>query len=133
MFDLNEGKVILIRSKFLPIVDAKLAVYKKFKKLTKLKKFKKFKGKQKIFLQHIYDEIDEVAKFIAYQKLSSYCGFINSTIKALTVDLHTIINESSEKSWTPEKVRQLCFDVFQKTKCETVGYLSTLRYKLCIW
>lgn len=120
MFDLNEGKVILIRSKFLPIVEAKLAVYKQFK------------GKQKIFLQHIYDEIDEVAKFIAYQKLSAHCDFINSTIKALT-DLPTIINESSERPLTPEKVKQLWFDDFEKTRCETVGSLSTLRYKLCIW
>lgn len=45
MFDLNEGKVILIWSKFFLIVEVKFVVYKKFKKIIKFKKFKKFRGK----------------------------------------------------------------------------------------
>lgn len=85
--------------------------------------------KRKIFLQHVYEEFDEIPKVIADQRLSAYFGFIKSMIYTLTVDLDSIISESLEKPLTPEKMKQFCVEIFKRAKDRTVGYLSTLRYK----
>lgn len=88
--------------------------------------------KRNIFLQHVYEEFDEIPKVIADQRLSAYCGFIKSMVYTLTLDLDTIIGESLEKPLIPEKIRQFCVEIFKRTEDKTVGYFSTLRYKWCI-
>lgn len=88
--------------------------------------------KGKIFLQHVYDEIDEVATVIADQRLSAYCSFIKSTIDIVTTDLDAIFSKSVDKPLAPEEIRQLCIEVFKRTEDESVGFSSTLRYRLCV-
>ncbi|XP_065938350.1 uncharacterized protein [Magallana gigas] len=114
-FNVNEEyltRVILIKSKSLPVVDAKLLVYKKYKHVI---------NRRKIVLQHEYEEFDDVAKCIAYQILSSFCTFVESVINAFTMDLHTIISDYPVESLTVEKIKRLCKEVFERIEDETIG------------
>ncbi|XP_052695493.1 uncharacterized protein LOC128173851 isoform X6 [Crassostrea angulata] len=107
-------RVILIKSKSLPVVDAKLTVYKKYKHLI---------DKQKIILQHEYEEFDDVAKFIAYQMISLYCTFVESVINAFTMDLPKMISDCPVELLTVGKIKQLCLEVFETIEDKDV--LST--------
>lgn len=120
-FNVNEEyltRVILIKSKSLPVVDAKLLVYKKYKHVI---------NRRKIVLQHEYEEFDDVAKRIAYQILSSFCTFVESVINAFTMDLHTIISDYPVESLTVEKIKRLCEEVFERIKDETIGAFESKR------
>lgn len=98
-------RVILIKSKAIRVVDAKLIVYKKYKHVI---------NKRNIFLQHEYEDNDDVAKFIAYQMLSSFCSFLESVIIAFTMDLPQIISDYPVKCFTPENIKQTCLEVFER-------------------
>lgn len=104
-------RVILVESKSLPVVDAKLLVYKKYKHVI---------NRRKIVLQHEYEEFDDVAKCIAFQLLSSFCTFVESVINAFTMDLHTIISDYPVESLTVEKIKRLCEEVFERIQDETI-------------
>lgn len=119
-FNVNEEyltRVILIKSKSLPVVDAKLLVYKKYKHVI---------NRRKIVLQHEYEEFDDVAKCIA---ISSFCTFVESVINAFTMDLHTVFFDYHIESLTVEKIKGLCEEVFKRIEDETVGIFESKRYK----
>lgn len=101
----NLTKVILIKSKSLPVVHAKLMVYKKYKHVI---------NKQKNILQHEYEYFDDVAKFIAYQMLSSYCTFVESVIIALTIDLRKTISDYPAEMLTVEKIKEVFYKIGDK-------------------
>lgn len=103
----NPTKIILITSKYLPIVKAKLIVYKKYKHTI---------NERKIFLQHEYDEFDEVAKMVAYQKLMAFCTSVESVIKAFSVDLYKIITEYVGKPLRANKIKKMCLKALRKSK-----------------
>lgn len=111
-------RVILITSKSLPVVDAKLLVYKKYKHVI---------NRRKIILQHEYEDFDDVAKCIAYQILSSFCTFVESVINAFTMDLHTIISDYPVESLTVEKIKGLCEEVFERIEDETIQSFESKR------
>lgn len=122
-FNVNEDyltRVILIKSKSLPVVDAKLVVYKKYKHVI---------NRRNIILLHEYEEFDDVAKCIAYQIISSFCTFVESVINAFTMDLHTIISDYPIESLTVEKIKGLCEEVFERIEDKTVGRFESKRYK----
>lgn len=122
MFHLYEDdlpKIILIRSKSISIVEAKLAVYKKYKNVIK---------KGNFFLQHVDDEFDEIAKFVANERLSSFCVFVESLINTFTIDLLTVFSKPYDNSLTPEKVGQMCLQVFNRTKHETFASVEIIVY-----
>lgn len=111
-------RVILIKSKSLPVVDAKLTVYKKYKHLI---------DKQKIILQHEYEEFDDVAKFIAYRMISLYCTFVESVIIALTVHLPKMISDYPVESLTVGKIKQICLRVFERIEDKDVPSMDINR------
>lgn len=111
-------RVILIKSKSLPVVDAKLTVYKKYKHLI---------DKQKIILQHEYEEFDDVAKCIAYQMISLYCTFVESVINAFTMDLPKMISDCPVESLTVGKIKQICLEVFERIKDKDVPSMDSNR------
>lgn len=120
-FNVNEEyltRVILINSKSLPVVDAKLLVYKKYKHVI---------NRRKILLQHEYEEFDDVAKCVAFQILSSFCTFVESLINAFTMDLQTIISDYPVESLTVEKIKRLCEEVFERIDDETIGTFESKR------
>lgn len=100
-------KVILITSKYLPIVKAKLTVYKKYKHVI---------NERKIFLQHEYEEFDDVAKTVAYQELMAFCSFVESVINAFSVDLYKIITNYKGELLTAHKIRELCLIAFNESQ-----------------
>lgn len=107
----NFTRVILIKGNSLPVVDAKLIVYKKYKAVI---------NKQKIILQHEYEEFDDVAKFIAYQMISLYCTFVESVITAFTMHLPKMISEYPVESLTVGKIEQICLRVFERIEDKDV-------------
>lgn len=104
-------RVIRIRSDSLPVVSTKLIVYKNFKHVINEKGF---------FLQHEYDEIDDLAKLIAYRVILSFCSSIESLINAFTVDLPKSMADYFDKQLTlhkplrADKIRIICSDVLEK-------------------
>lgn len=100
-------KVILITSKSLPIVQAKLTVYKKYKHVI---------NEKKIFLQHEHEEFDDVAKLIAYQKVTEFCSSVESVKNAFSVDLYKIVTDYFGKPLTANKIREMCLEAFNESE-----------------
>lgn len=119
----NFTRVILIKGNSLPVVDAKLIVYKKYEHVI---------NKQKIILQHEYEEFDDVAKFIAYQMISLYCTFVESVITAFTMDLPKMISEYPVESLTVGKIKQICLQVFERIEDKDVPSMDSNRYTAII-
>lgn len=101
----NFTRVILIKGNSLPVVEAKLIVYKKYEHVI---------NKQNIILQHEYEEFDDVAKFIAYKMISLYCTFVESVITAFTMHLPKMISDYLVESLTVGKIKQICLEVFER-------------------
>lgn len=100
------------------MVDAKLSVYKKYKHVI---------NKQKIILQHEYEEFDDVAKFIAYQMISLYCTFVESVITAFTMHLPKMISDYPVESLTVGKIKQICLEVFERIEDRDVLSMNSNR------
>lgn len=99
----NSPRAILIRSKCIPVVEAKLEIYRRYKHCI---------NKGTIFLQHEYEDFDEVAKFSAYEKLSSFCCYVELVVDTFTTDLYTSLKEYYGKKFT----KQICKDVTKHIK-----------------
>lgn len=118
--ELHRTKVILIRSESIPIVEAKRVVYRTYKN---------FIDKKKVFLHHVLENTDELAKFSAYEQLSSFCVFVESLINGLTIELQRIMSELQIKSntyLTSGTIERLCSKVFHTTV--TLGSPTGYRY-----
>lgn len=111
--------VLLIRSDYLPVVSSKLLVYKNFQHLIKEKE---------IFVQHEYDDFDDVAKLIANKLFSSFCSFVESMIHAFTIDLHKIFTDKSDQTLEAKKIKSLCLNVFKRIENIPLGSVNSGRY-----
>eukprot|EP00105_Crassostrea_gigas_P033758 XP_019917906.1 PREDICTED: uncharacterized protein LOC105348325 isoform X4 [Crassostrea gigas] len=114
----NFTRVILIKCNSLPVVDAKLIVYKKYEHVI---------NEQNIILQHEYEEFDDVAKCIAYQMISLYCTFVESVITAFKMDLPKMISEYPVESLTVRKIKQICLQVFERIEDKDVPSMDSNR------
>lgn len=103
----SPAKVILITSKSLPIVKAKLTVYKKYKHVI---------IEKNIFLQHEHEEVDDVAKLIAYQQVMKFCSSVESVKNTFSVDLYKIVTDSLGKPLTANKITHMCFQAFNESE-----------------
>lgn len=112
-------RVILIRSKSLPVVSAKRIVYKNFKQVI---------NEKGIFLQHEYDEIDDVAKLIAYRVILSFCSSVESLVNAFTADLPKSMADYFNESLTAKQIRIICSDVLENTGYKLFGSAKSTRY-----
>lgn len=106
----NTPRVILIRSKCIPVVEAKLEVYRRYRNCI---------NRGEIFLQHEYEDFDELAKFSAYKKLSSFCCYVELVVNTFTTDLQKTLKESHGKKFTSH----LCSNVFKHI--QAIQYKST--------
>lgn len=110
-------KVMLIRSQFLPVIPSKRIVYKSFKHEI---------NEQEIFLQHEYEDFDDVAKLIAFRLLSSFCSSLESIIYSLTTDLHENMSDAFDELLTAEEIKDICWITFVKTACcKPFGHRTT--------
>lgn len=110
-------RVILIKSESIPIVDAKLIVYRTYKH---------FINKRKVFLRHVLEDIDEIAKLSAYERLSSFCVLTETLINSLTIDLQKGISEYKNDSLTAETIAKQCYELFSRT--EALELVKDYRY-----
>lgn len=97
-------KVILINTEFVGVVDAKLKVYKKYKHVI---------DGQDIFLQHVCEDFDEMAKLMAYRKVSYCFDFITGITKVLEAftgqRLQDVIDRSVDVSLALQNIREICY------------------------
>lgn len=81
-------KVILVRSKSISTVEAKLAVYRKHRKNISMKR---------TFIHHEYDDYGEVSKWIAFHKLSSFLNTVMRMTSNIKWDISQKIVQKSLK------------------------------------
>lgn len=113
-------KVILVHSESMQVVDAKLKVYKTFKS---------YLEQTQIFLHHEYEDSDDIAKWIASQKIASLSDYVQSTIDLFSREhLSLVIENALKNSLTQENIRDLCCYVVIKTGYVTVGSVSSESY-----
>lgn len=112
-------RVMLIRSKSLPVVSAKLIVYKNFKHVI---------NEKGVFLQHEYDGIDDVAKLIAYRVILSFCSSVESLVNAFTADLPKSMADYFNEPLTAKQIRIICSDVLENTGYKLFGSAKSTRY-----
>uniref|UniRef100_A0A8W8NLM9 Uncharacterized protein n=1 Tax=Magallana gigas TaxID=29159 RepID=A0A8W8NLM9_MAGGI len=120
----NIARIILIRSDSIPVIEAKLAVYRNYKHLI---------IQRNIWLQHEYEEFDEVAKLIAYERLSSICVSIELLINVFTIGLSRINSEPIGKQSTTEDIKTVCNKTFNIAKDEAVGLVNCNFYQKGEW
>lgn len=120
--DDNCIKVMLISSDSIPVVSAKLLAYKNFKRVI---------NEKEIYLQHEYEDFDDVAKLIAYNIVSSFCLSLDSVINAFTNDLYKIMFDKYDKPLEAMQIKQMCRDVFKRTAytAKLFGSTKAIRYK----
>lgn len=120
--DDNCIKVMLISSDSIPVVSAKLLAYKNFKRVI---------NEKEIYLQHEYEDFDDVAKLIAYNIVSSFCLSLDSVINAFTNDLYKIMFDKYDKPLKAMQIEQMCRDVFKRTAytAKLFGSTKAKRYK----
>lgn len=113
-------KVLLIHSNSMQVADARLKVYETFKSYIE---------PEEIFLHHEYEEIDDIARWIACQKIESTCAFVKSKMESLSkIHLVSVIDVALNDSLTIENIRDLCFKVVIKIKNERVGAAGDAGY-----
>lgn len=93
-------RLILVQSKYLRVIEAKLKVYNEYKDEIE---------SENLLLQHVFDDYDEIAKLCAYKKLSWIFGIVEcSRILFNRKRLPRIINEALDCVLTPEYIRRFC-------------------------
>lgn len=110
--DNHQARVIFITSNYISIVKAKLAVYRKYRDAIK---------DNNIFLHHEFEDIDEVAKFTASERLSSYCDFFESAIHSLKENDY-IENKPKGKSFRTLEIDRRWRDWVDKEVLKMAGY-----------
>lgn len=115
----NITRVILIRSESIHVVEAKLAVYRKYKHLI---------NKRKLILHHVYEDYDEVAKLMAYERLSSLCALVESLVNIFTIGLSEFGREIKGKQ-PSEDIQKFCQEIFNRAKDEAVGLVNCNIYQ----
>lgn len=125
LFDMEEDtrvRVILIRSQSLPVVSSKLYAYKNFKHVI---------HEKGIFLQHEYEDFDDLAKLIAYRLFSLFCSSIESIVNAFKMDLQKIMTDNFDRLMTAKEIKQTCLAVFNETAYKPFGSTGMPRYQVC--
>lgn len=102
------------------VIEAKLQVYRKFEDDI---------NKDNIFLQHILEDYDEIAKRSAHKKFSWFCNIIDLLIKSLTLcDLCKIITKASNQVLTQDFLKTMCKNIFVEYSGENIGTVDSSSY-----
>lgn len=116
----NLTRVLLIKAKSIGVIDAKLIVYGNCKYDV---------DRLDIYLQHIYEDFDEIAKLSAYKKISYYRNFVREMIDTFsTYNLDRVIIKSMERVLTRENIRRVCFEVVVRHDNNYVGTVENTAY-----
>lgn len=116
----NLTRVLLIRSESTGVINAKLNVYEKCKDVV---------DKRDIFLQHIYEDFDEIAKLSACKKISSYEDFVQEMVDTFSTDnLRRVIDLAMNKVLTRANITEVCFEVVVRHDHSYVGTVESEPY-----
>lgn len=116
----NIPNVIVIRSKSMQVIDAKFKVYRTFEMYMEAKQ---------IFLHHEYEDSDDIVRWIASQKIATVRASVQLKMDSFSEDnLADVINSALKNSLTRQNIRDLCCDVYIKTREEDVGSVKSRRY-----
>lgn len=101
-------------------MEAKLEVYKALKDSI---------ISEHMFLHHVFEEYDEIAKLCFHRKLSSFSGKILDLSKNIPIDsLTIIIMEAEEEVFTSRIIRNLCHCVIIRNDRQIVGTANDSSY-----
>lgn len=113
-------RVILIHSKSVQVVDAKLKVYKTFKS---------YMGHGHIFIHHEYEDNDDIARWIACEHIVPSCAYLESVIESISeTHIVSVLDDAFNNSFTRENIRELCYTIFIQTEDETIGAVGSQSY-----
>lgn len=116
----NTEKIMLVLSESVGMIDAKLRVYRKYKDDI---------DANEIFLLHAYENYDEIAKSIAYKKVSLFRKLVRDSINIFSTEsLESVVSKAIEISFTEEHITRLCFEVVIKYKGDDVGSVNSGPY-----
>lgn len=112
-------KVILVHSKSMRVIEAKLKVYREYKTVI---------DSSNLFLQHVYDDVEEISKLSVHNKLTWLSDAVKTFRKNLKY-LNTILKSDMDDIFTEEYLLEPChhelpsrdniFDLKNKTLEET--------------
>lgn len=91
-------KVILIRSKSVRVIEAKLKVYREYNTVIE---------SSNIFLQHEYDDFEKVSKLSVHKKLTWLCGVVKTFRNNLN-NLNRILKNETNSVLTEDYLKELC-------------------------
>lgn len=113
-------RVIWIYSKSVNVVDAKLAVFINYESYLKT---------DTIFLQHVFDNAENVIKFGAYQKVKSLEKILDSCSESVPIDgLRIILQAAIDKVLSKDSMREFCFEIFLRDNDVNVGTAACTSY-----
>lgn len=98
----HQVKVILIHSKSVRVIEAKLNVYKEYKTVI---------DSGKIYLQHVYDDFEEISKLSEHNKMT----WLGSVVKILRNNLdrlNSILVKDMDRILTEENILKPCQKAF---------------------
>lgn len=114
-------RTILIESDSLPVIETKLAVYKEFKQHVDSKN---------IFLQHVFEDYDEIVKLSALHKISWFSILVEKLSKSVPTDnIRDIVETAVNDSITQANVNYICFRVNIQDKLENIGTVYDAPYR----
>lgn len=97
-------RVILVHSELINVIDAKLAVYRKYAHSIDL---------QNTYLHHMLEDCDEFARFCAGWELSSYYDLVKSLEKAFTENAYRqVVTRAFARCVTRNRVREICYQEY---------------------
>lgn len=91
-------KVILVHSKSMRVIEAKLKVYRKYKTVI---------DSSNLFLQHVYDDVEKISKLSVHNKLTWLSDAVKTFRKNLKY-LNTILKSDIDDILTEEYLLELC-------------------------
>lgn len=102
------------------VIDAKLKVYRKYKQYIEA---------NGIILHHVYENVDELAKVLAYRRVTSYCDYLRSFVDIFPTELiNAKIGIAINELLTRQKISDICAEASIIYKTDLVGSVHSDPY-----
>lgn len=93
-------RIILVQSKLLRVIEAKLAIYKEYASEI---------DSENLLLQHVFEDCDEISKLSAHKKLSWISGVVECLSKLIPLKhLSTILDKAADCVLTEKNISLMC-------------------------
>lgn len=113
-------KIIWIYSKSLNVVDAKLTVFRNYEQYLK---------NETIFLQHEFDNTENVIRFSAYQQVKSIGENIHAIAQGISNNvIGIILQAATNRVLSKESITQLCYGIVLRDNGINIGTVACASY-----